>query len=418
MDRVILHADVNNFYASVAIRNNDFLKDKPVIICGDPERRHGIVLAKSNVAKKAGIKTGDTVATAKKLCKDVICVPPDYKEYTRISNEIFNIYSRFTPLIESFGLDECWLDLTGCIPQGSDGYTIAEQIKETIKEEIGVTVSIGVSFTKVFAKLGSDMKKPDAITVIDRYNYKRLVWNLPVDDMLFIGSKVKKKLAEYEIRKIGDVVNAGKFFMSSKFGKVGEKIYEYASGTDNEKVGEYILENVPESISNGTTSQEDIVTEKSATSMVFSLAEVIAFRLRKHKLVAKGVGISVRNTEFEGFSKQQKLKDATSDSAIIGKAALEMLLQNCCITEGNPLRQVTVATYDLAPEETVAQRTIFDGRSQKELVVNKKLDVLRQKYGFNVLKKAVELDDTFICDSKEVDEDFLPFNKTKPKVEE
>ena len=414
MDRVILHADVNNFYASVAIRNNEYLQNKPVVICGDTDKRHGIVLAKSNLAKKAGIKTGDTLGMAYKLCSDLICLPPDYKEYTTTSNLIYNIYKRFTPLVESFGLDECWLDVTGTLSQyDNNPMLIANIIKDTVKSEIGVTISIGVSFTKVFAKLGSDLKKPDAITLIDKNNYKKIAWALPVENMLFIGEKIRIKLREDGIKTIGDLAKANAKELIKKFGKIGERLYEYANGLDKEEVGTYYNFNFPESISNGTTAQEDITNDKNAQSMVYSLAEVIAFRLRKYCLLANGVGIYARNTEFEGFNKQQKLKEPTSDARIIGEVAFDLLRKNCCISEGNPIRQITVATYDFVEEETIHQNTIFDSKEYKNLITNKKLDKIRQKYGFGVLKKAIELDDVFICDAKEIDDDFLPFDKSK-----
>lgn len=413
MEPVILHVDANNFYASVAICKNKSLFDKPVVICGDPDKRHGIVLAKSNVAKKMGINTGDTIGEAMKICPNLICLPPDYKQYTYYSNRLFEIYKGFTPLVESFGLDECWLDVTGSISLYGNGEKIANLIKEKVKAELGITVSVGVSFTKVFAKLGSDMKKPDAVTIINKENYKKIVWPLSVSELLYIGDSLKTKLASYNIKTIGALACSDKRFIELKFGKVGSKLYEYANGIDNEKVGEYYKEHIPESVSNGATCCEDIVTEHSVASMVYSLSEIIAFRLRKYRLLAQGVGVYVKNNEFDTFSKQFKLEAPTSDARIIGKCAFDMIMKNCKVSTTNPVRAVTVTTYLLSSEDFSSQISVFNQEAQKYLEINKKLDQIRKKYGYSSLKKAIELDDTFVCDSKEIDDDFLPFDKHK-----
>lgn len=417
MEPVILHVDANNFYASVAICKNKSLSDKPVVICGDPDKRHGIVLAKSNAAKKMGINTGDTIGEAMKICPNLICLPPDYKQYTYYSYRLFEIYKTFTPLVESFGLDECWLDVTGSLSLYGDGEKIAYLIKEKVKSELGITVSVGVSFTKVFAKLGSDMKKPDAVTVISKENYKKIVWPLSVSELLYIGESLKNKLASYNIKTIGELACSDKRFIELKFGKVGSKLYEYANGTDGEKVGEYYKEHIPESVSNGATCCEDIVTEHSVASMVYSLSEIIAFRLRKYRLLAKGVGVYVKNNEFDTFSKQFKLETPTSDARVIGKCAFDMIIKNCKISTTNPIRAVTVATYLLSPEDYSSQISVFNQDAQKYLEINKKLDAIRKKYGYSSLKKAIELDDTFVCDSKEIDDGFLPFDKHKDNNE-
>ena len=216
---VILHVDANNFYASVAIKNNPTLKGKPLIICGDPEKRHGIVLAKSNEAKKLGIKTTQTISEAKKICKNLICLPPDYQQYKKYSEMLFEIYKRFTPLVESFGMDECWLDVSGSIKLYGTPYEIANQIRSTVKNELGITVSVGVSFTKTFAKLGSDLKKPDAITVIDKSNYKQIAWNLPADHMIYIGDSAKLKLKQMGISTIGDIAQTSPIILERELGK-------------------------------------------------------------------------------------------------------------------------------------------------------------------------------------------------------
>lgn len=400
---VILHVDANNFYASVAIKNNPTLKGKPLIICGDPEKRHGIVLAKSNEAKKLGIKTTQTISEAKKICKNLICLPPDYQQYKKYSEMLFEIYKRFTPLVESFGMDECWLDVSGSIKLYGTPYEIANQIRSTVKNELGITVSVGVSFTKTFAKLGSDLKKPDAITVIDKSNYKQIAWNLPADHMIYIGDSAKLKLKQMGISTIGDIAQTSPIILERELGKTGKKLYNYANGTDDEKVGEYYAEHIPESISNGSTCEEDIITERAAKSIIYSLGEAVAFRLRKYGLLANGIGVSVKNNEFEVFSRQTKISVPTSDAGYISRTAFENVIKNCKISKDNPLRTITVCVYNLTKGDEIIQDSLFNSDTKKSAEVNRKLDTIRNKYGYSILKKAIELEETFKCDHTRLD---------------
>ena len=187
MKPVILHSDMNNFYASVEILYDPALRDKPVAVAGDEEARHGIVLAKNDIAKRLGIHTGQVLWEARQQCPELVCVPAHYERYLAFSAQAREIYTSYTDQVESFGLDECWLDVTGSVGLFGDGPTIANDIRGRIRRELGLTVSVGVSFNKVFAKLGSDMKKPDAITVITPENYRERAWSLPVSDLLYVG---------------------------------------------------------------------------------------------------------------------------------------------------------------------------------------------------------------------------------------
>lgn len=418
MQRTILHADVNNFYASVAIRNNPELKNKPVVICGDPEKRHGIVLAKSNEAKKAGIKTGDTVFEASKKVKNLIVLPPDYKQYMKFSNIIYNIYKQYTPLVESFGLDECWLDVTGTEKLFGDGITVANTIRERIKNEVGLTISIGVSFTKIFAKLGSDIKKPDAVTVIDKDNYKRVAWALPVGDMLNIGRSIVAKLNKFNVFTIGELANTSPFVLNKAFGKVGEKLYEYANGLDNDEVGYYNSVHLPESVSNGSTTEVDIKNMHDAMSLIYSLSEIIAFRLRCYKLVASGVSLSVKNSNLESFVRQRKLVTPIDDSYNIAEEAIGLLKENYSFERDLPIRAITVGTYKLTPISCDVQMTMFDDEIVKNKLIDKQVDKLRSKYGYSILKRAIEISEHFSCDAREIEDGFLPFDKSKNEVDE
>jgi DNA polymerase-4 len=413
MDKIILHSDVNNFYASVALCINPQLIGKPMVICGDPEKRHGIVLSKSNEAKKAGIKTGDTIIEAKRKIPNLITVPADYKQYSKFSNLIYNIYLQYTPYVESFGLDECWLDVTGCEKEFGSGENLANIIRERIKNEIGVTISVGVSFTKIFAKLGSDLKKPDAVSVISRDNYKTVAWGLKVEEMLFVGRSVKAKLATKGIISIGDLATYPKIELINMFGKVGEKLHCSANGIEIEKVEPYNLNHLPESVSNGITTEQDICNYKNAAGVIYSLSEIIAYRLRRYGLSAKGISLSVRDNKLFSFTKQEKLLVSTSTAQEIAETALGILRKNYSFSENPPVRSITVGTYKLIPKDSYEQASLFDEEINKNSLIDERVDKLRNKYGFDILKRGIEMDEIYSCDAREIDDGFLPFDKSK-----
>ena len=232
MDRVILHCDMNSFYASVECLYNPSIRNKPVAVGGSVEKRNGIILAKNDVAKRFGVKTGDALWQARQKCPNLVIVPPDFKKYIKLSRLAVEIYNSYTNLVEGFGLDECWLDVTGSTHLFGSGEEIAEAIRQRVKTELGITCSIGVSFNKIFAKLGSDMKKPDAITVITKDNYKSTVWPLPVEDLLFVGRATKQKLNRYGIKTIGDLACSNLSFLETLLGKWGSYLWGYANGLD------------------------------------------------------------------------------------------------------------------------------------------------------------------------------------------
>ena len=416
-DKTILHIDINNFYASVAILLNKELQGKAVVVCGDAEKRHGIVLAKSDLAKKAGIKTGETIWKAKQKIKDLIIVPPDFHKYNEYSRKVFNIYTNYTPLVESFGLDECWLDVTGCKKLFGSGEEIAYLIKERIKKEIGLTVSVGVSFSKVFAKLGSDMKKPDAVTILSRYNYKSKIWPQKIDEMIFVGKPTEIKLNKYGIYTIGELANANKCDLIKIFGKVGEKLYDYANGFNDDKVKLYTEYHIPESVGNGTTTLEDITNIYDATSVVYSLSEVIAYRLRRYGLTATNVSISIRNSDLKSIIRQSMLNYASDSAADISQKAIELIQKNYDFTENLPLRTITVSVGNFLSGKNYDQMNLFENDINKNRKLEDSVDKLRLKYGFGILKRGITMGTIFTCDSKEIEDDFIPFDK-RSKSEE
>ena len=409
-DRIILHSDVNNFYASVEMRLNPALQGKSVAVCGKTEDRHGIVLAKSNSAKEKGVKTGDTIWQAKMKCPDLIVVPPHYSHYTKFSNIIFNIYTHYTDLVEPFGLDECWLDVTASSSLFGSGEEIANKISSEIKEKTGLSVSIGVSYNKIFAKLGSDMKKPAGITVITKENYKQKVWSLPVKDMLMIGKSTEKKLALLNIKTIGDLANTDINLLKEQFGINGEKMKIFASGEDCEKVKNCFNRHIPESVGHGTTPPKDIVDYNEAKTVIYALCEMISTRLRKYGLDANGVSLSIKYPDLTKLSRQTSLDFPTSNTTDIAKAALTILNKYHDFSV-SALRAVTVSTFKLISKKENRQLSIFTQNSNKEDELENCVDDIRSKYGFNKIIRGNQMLSPKLTSRLLEDEDFIPFSK-------
>ena len=411
-EKVILHCDLNNFYASVECILHPELKGKAVAVCGDPEKRHGIVLAKSEIAKAAGVKTGEAIWQAKQKCPDLTVVPPTYGEYVKYSKKVREIYTRYTSEVESFGLDECWLDVTGSRRLFGSGEDIAESIRRTVKEETGgLTVSIGVSFTKVFAKLGSDLKKPDAISVISPENYKEVAWGLDVGEMLFIGRATRAKLRILNINTIGDLARADDGMIVRVFGKNGMKMLENARGTGDDPVKCYVDKHIPESIGNGTTTSEDITNAKDAERVIYALSEMIAFRLRNSGLKGESVGISLRDASLAHVSKQGKLPLLTDSSTVIARSAIKLMNTVYDFSSMRPLRTITVCVFKLSGSGDYAQYSFFEPDDRRDAELDRRIDKLRSKFGYNVVKRALNVNTVFSCDSREADDEFLPFDK-------
>jgi len=410
MDRIILHSDINNFFASVEVRLNPELDGKCIAVAGDPKKRHGIVLAKSNQAKAYGVKTAEALWQAKQKCPQLIFVPPNYKKYTEYSRAIFEIYTRYTDLVESFGIDECWLDTSGSVKLFGDGQSVAERIRKDIKNETGLSVSIGVSFNKIFAKLGSDIKKPDAVTVISKENFKDVVWQLPTHAMIYIGKQTAKALSRLGINTIGELARADKNHLARLFGKMGAKFYEYAWGRDTDPVARFDDIRLPESVGNGTTTACDISTIEDAERVIYALCEVIAYRLRQLKMIAGGVSINIRDKNLKSITRQELALTPIFTASQLAEKAVQILKANYNFSTMLPLRTITVATYSLSFHDAAYQMSLFEDNA-KDSVLESNIDKLRDKYGASIVQRALNLDTPYSCDTKEIDEDFIPFDK-------
>lgn len=384
-ERWILHSDMNSFYASVEMMLNPELKGKAVAVCGATEERHGIVLAKSDLAKKAGVKTGMVNWEAEGLCKDLILVPPHYDEYLKFSELAHDIYYEYTDLVEPFGMDECWLDVSDFKRVYNSPVEIAQEIRQRVKEELGLTVSVGVSFNKIFAKLGSDMKKPDAVTQITKENYKEKVWCLPASELLYIGRSTTAKLNNYGIHTIGDVANTNPEYLKKWFGINGLKLYRYASGTDISRVMHKDYVSPVKSIGHGITCNADLNNNDEVNKVILELSQDVGHRLRVHKLKATGVQISIRSNELWGEQFQCRLPLATQLPCEIAKAAFRLFDRS--FRWQTPVRAVCIRAINLCPADVPVQLDFYTDFEKEERLENLQdaIESIRGRFG----KKSV-----------------------------
>lgn len=380
MSRIIFHSDLNCFYASVEMMLDPSLRGKAVAVCGATEDRHGIVLAKSEKAKKAGVKTGMVNWEAQRLCKDLILVPPQYDQYLKYSALTRSIYQRYTDLVEPYGMDECWLDVTGnsC---GLQPMELADEIRRTVKDELGLTVSIGVSYNKVFAKLGSDMKKPDAITEITEMDFKEKVWPLPASDLLYVGRATTAKLARYGVHTIGDIVQIGQAFMHRQFGVNGDALWLYASGLDQSRVMHQDFVSPVKSVGRGITCNADLFNEEEVWKVMLALSQDIGHKLRLHGLEATGVQIFIRNSDLCHRQYQEKLAMPTRSPALIAQAARELFHRHYIWT--TPVRAVTVRATNLIQQGQPLQASLFYdvSRLDRQDRLDTVVENLRRRFG-------------------------------------
>lgn len=390
--RTILHSDLNNFYASCEQAFNPSLKGSFLGVTGSVKSRHGIILAKSTNAKLMGVKTGMTIRAAKDICPDLVLVEADFEKYLYYSDLVRKIYLEYTDLVEPFGIDEAWLDVTGSKIFG-DGEKIANEIRKRVRD-LGLTASVGVSFNKIFAKLGSDMKKPDATTVISYDNYKNTVWNLPASDLLMVGRKTAEKLSKFNVNTIGDLAMTDANFLTKSFGKWGAMLSDYANGRDFSPVRKYEEPDEIKSVGNSMTCYRDLVNLDDVHVMFSVLTDSVASRVVKKNLGRAGtVSITVRDENLQTFTRQAKLNPPSSYSDDILDLAVELFQKNYDFKKG--IRTLGVSVSDFRREE--GQISMFDdGGYEKKMKLQKAVGVIRDKYGQKSVQKAVTLKDTRI----------------------
>lgn len=389
MKRCVLHIDCNKFYASVECLYRPELRDKPMAVGGDPENRHGIILTKNEIASKYGLTVGEPLWKARQKCPDLVVVPPNYPLYLRFSALARKIYEDYSEFIEPFGLDECWLDVTGSEKSGEE---IAHEIRKRVKSQLGITVSVGVSFNKVFAKLGSDYKKPDAVTVIDESNYKDIAWSLPCGDLLMVGRSAQKKLNAYGINTIGDLADTDVAVLKSLFGKNGEMLHSFANGTECSPVRHKDKISDVKSVGNSTTAPRDLVNEEDVKTVFRVLCESVSTRLREKGLKGRVVTIYVRDKELSSFSRQMKIPANTDISTEIFYYAMKLFCTNYFWNK--PIRSlgVSVSDFDVTYEQFDFEKTVENREKQERLETA--VDSLRRRFGNYCIGRACQLKDT------------------------
>lgn len=390
MENGILHVDMNNFYASVETLYAPQYKDVPMAVAGDKESRHGIILAKNMLAKLQGVQTAEPIWQAMRKCPDLQLVPPHHERYVMFSHMAKKIYAGYTDRVEPFSLDECWLDVYGSERLFGTGREIAEDIRRRVKDELGLTVSIGVSFNKVFAKLGSDYKKPDAVTEFGRREMEEIIWKMPCKELLFVGPSTEAALHKYGVHTIGDIARLDRRTINSLLGRRGDILWVYANGLDASPVQRIDAQEAPKTIGSSTTLPRDITTEADVRATLLDLAETVAAQLRQQGLRAGEVQITVRNSEFKEVQRQRQLGAAVCDSQSIYRAAVELYRRENLRWQ---VRLLGVRAGRLVPDDG-RQLSMFeetDGLKRQE-DLESALDRLRERFGRESVRRAVTLE--------------------------
>lgn len=389
MDRTILHSDINCCYAAIEHLYHPELAGKPLAVGGDPEARHGIVLTADYIAKKYGVKTGMALWEAKQCCPAINFVPPRMDLYLRFSRMAHEIYGEYTDLQEAFGIDESWLDVTESVIIKGDGYKIAQEISNRMKSELGITVSIGVSFNKIYAKLGSDYKKPDAITTMYRDEFRQKAWPLLVSDLLCVGRKTAAKLYKVGINTIGDLANTDEKILHSLLGKRGTVLWVFANGYDDSPVKKENTHAPIKSISNSVTTPRDLINNQDVKIVITILAESVAARLRENGFKCRVVEISFRDTDLFSCSRQRKLGNATNVTKEIAEEAYRLFLEN--YNWQKPIRSIGVRGADLVNDNYWEQIDLFSSMEyrEKQMKMDIVVDDIRRRYGFYSVQRGL-----------------------------
>ena len=389
MARHILHVDQNCFYAAVEMQRHPELRDSPLAVCGSQEERHGIVLTANYIAKPFGIKTGMAIWQARQRCPNLVILPPDMDEYIRFSRMAREIYEDYTDQIEPFGLDESWLDVTGSVGLFGDSMAIAREISDRIKFELGITASIGVANNKITAKLGSDYKKPDAITRIEADNYKELAYPLPVEDLLYVGPATSRKLRSIGISTIGRLAECPVDVLVRRLGKMGAVLHTFANGQDTSPVQR--SDHIPniKSVGNSATTPRDLQSEEDVKLMLYLLAESVCARMRELASRCTVVEIYVRDTELNSICRQRKLCAPSCSSQELTEVGLDLFRRN--YRWDRPVRSIGIRGAGLVEAEGTVQLSLYaeDQRRDKWERIDAAVDHLRQRYGYMSVRRAL-----------------------------
>ena len=393
MERIILHSDCNSFYASVECLHHPEIREKPVAVGGDIEQRHGIILAKNQLAKQFHVSTGEAIWRAKQKCPELIVLPPNFPLYLRFSRLARDIYLDYSNRVEPFGLDEAWLDITSSENQKDKGERTAHEIRKRIREELGITVSIGVSYNKIFAKLGSDYRKPDAVTMITKENYRQIAWPLPVSDLLYVGPATKRKLNGFGVHTIGELAQTPVEILRSKFGKIGDILSCFSNGLDSSPVADFQNQPVVKSIGNSTTAPRDLERDEDVKIILYVLADSVARRLREQGLKGRTIHFSVRDNSLFSFTRQKTLGFYTNLTEEIAGEALSLFREH--YQWKRPVRSIGISVSDLEAGTICSQTGLFCDEVKREKMerLDNAVDRLKARFGTFAVQPAVLLKD-------------------------
>lgn len=385
MDKTILHCDCNSFFASVETLLDPSLADGPTAVCGDPESRHGIILAKNEKAKAFGVQTAETIWQAKRKCPDLRLVAPHRSEYVKFSRKCNELYLQYTDLVDPFGIDESFLDVTGSMHLFGSGEHIADELRRRMREEVGLTISVGVSFNRAFAKLGSDYKKPDGTTVFSRENFKQRVWTLPANTLLYVGKRASDRLNRLGVRTIGELAACDPAFIHSILGKNGDLLLRYARGEDDEPVRSFYAEREVKSVGNSMTFAHNLLGADECRMGITALCDNVGRRLRKRGMVCQTVQLGIRDPEFHNRSRQITLERPTNSTRTLIDLSMQLLLGHWPMDK--PVRLLSVTAANLLPEDqSCEQLSLFDAaediqKRDRQHKLDQTVDALRQKFG-------------------------------------
>ena len=395
-ERIILHSDLNNFYASVECLYHPEYRGKPLAVLGDPEARHGIVLAKNYEAKSRDVRTGDPKWMAEQKCPGIVFVPPHYDLYMKHSRLVRQIYSEYTDQVEPYGLDECWLDVTGSTRLFGSGEEIADKIRKRVKSELGVSVSVGVSSNKIFAKLGSDLKKPDATTVIECDRFKEVVWPLPVKELLYVGRATHNKLKRRGISTIGDLANANPESLKFWLGKMGIVLWQFANGLDTSPVSNIGAKSLIKTVGNSTTAPRDLISDEDIRIILTVLCESVSARLREYGFICRTVQLGIRDNELEWIERQGKLEIPNRTAKSIFELSFALYKKHA---NGKPVRSLSVRACDLEPVDFMQLSLLPETRRlEKQEELESVVDGLRSRFGHFSVQRGIMLTDRKLSD--------------------
>ncbi|MEG0093963.1 MAG: DNA polymerase IV [Erysipelotrichaceae bacterium] len=397
-NKAILHSDINHCYAQIEEMKYPELRSVPMAVGGHEESRHGIILTKNDMAKQYNLKTGESLRNAYEKCPNLVVIPPNYDDYMYYTEKVKDIYRDYSDYVESFGLDEAWIDISASQALFGEPEVIAHTIQQRVLNELGLTISIGVSYNKIFAKLGSDMIKPSGLVVISETNFKDKVWPLAVGDLFYVGHATKEKLLRRGITTIGELANQSPDYLKTFLGKNGEMLWYFANGLDISEVALSSFEREVKSVGNSITTPKDIKNLIDAQIVFYVLAESVASRLKDNGLKGFVISIGLRNTNLEWISRQQKIEVATNISKEIMEVVMSLLKNNYDFKI--PLRSIGISISKLVKDSDVTQLNLFvdEFKRNEEKKIDMTIDEIRNKYGFNSIKRCVVLLDEELTD--------------------